>query len=97
MKLVCKQKSINLDNAKQFEEVEKFAFDKSEISHTLKNGLTFMAKLENGGLSAYIAIVKLVEKGYEIVDSFETVFDKKFNYVLDDYGINASCEFYLEK
>lgn len=97
MKLVCKQKSINLDNGKQFEEKQKFMFDKTEISYTLKNGLTFMAKLENGGLSAYIAIVKLTEKGYEIVDSFEIVFDKKFNYVLDGYGVNASCEFYLEK
>lgn len=99
MRLVVKEDFLNFANSKKVQIIEEFMFDSNEISYTLKNGVTFMAKIENKGLSAYIAIVNRAdnEEGFEVVDNFEIALNKSYSHVVESTDLGVSCEFSLEK
>ena len=99
MKLLVKEEFIKFEDSKKVHVNEEFLFDKAEISYTLKNGITFMAKIENKGLTAYIAIVKRANNkdGYEVVDNFEIALNKSYMYHVESTDIGLTCEFALKK
>ena len=99
MKLEVKQIYTNLADTKKIVIKEEFLFDNAEISYTLKCGVTFMAKIENKGLSTYVAIVRMSDnkEGFEVVDSFEIALNKVFVYSINSSDIDLVCEFALKK